>query len=156
VDRSQFTKQKIKEIYTASKFEIKNIKKNIDCFVSYGFDYDKNIFFEEILDLRDRSMLQKAESTESENDLQLIIKHYNIINQIEILREDIEELINKGYPVDFYLKIFILKEDVYIEIDKPNEIIITLLKEKNKSELKDKYSIREISLVIREELDNLI
>jgi hypothetical protein len=47
------------------------------------------------------------------------------------------------------------KEDVYIEIDKPKEIR-TLLKEKNKSQLKDKYSIREISLVIREELDNLI
>jgi len=28
VDTSQFTKQKIKEIYTASKFEIKNTQKN--------------------------------------------------------------------------------------------------------------------------------
>ena len=31
VDRSQFTKQKIKEIYTGSKFEIKNIQKRVDC-----------------------------------------------------------------------------------------------------------------------------
>ena len=156
VDRSQFTKQKIKEIYTASKFEIKNNQKKIECTVSYGFDYDKYISFDEIIDLRDRSMLQKAESSENENDLQLIIKSYNnIINQIEILREDIEELINKGYPVDFFLKIFMLKDDVYIEIDKPKEIR-TIIKEKNKGLLKDKFSIREISLVIREELDNLI
>ncbi len=156
VDRSQFTKQKIKEIYTASKFEITNIQKKVDCKVTYGFDYDKSISIEEILDLRDRSMLQKAESTENENDLQIIIKNYNhVINQIEILKEDIEELINKGYPVDFFLKIFMLKEDVYIEIDKPKEIR-TIIKERNKGKLKEKFTIREISLIIREELDNLI
>lgn len=156
VDRSQFTKQKIKEIYIASKFEIKNTQKTVECSVTYGFDYDKNITFEEILDLRDRSMLQKAESTENENDLQLIIKNYNNnINQIEILREDIEDLISKGYPVDFFFKIIMCKEDVYIEIENPKEIR-TILKEKNNGKVKDKYSIREISLIIREELDNLI
>ena len=156
VDRSQFTKQKIKEIYISSKFEIKNIQKNVVCNVAYGFDYDKYISFEEILDLRDRSMLQKAESTENENDLQIIIKNYNnVINQIEILREDIEDLISKGYPVDFFFKIFMCKDEVFIEIEKPKEIR-TILKEKNKGEIKDKFSIREISLIIREELDNLI
>ena len=156
VDRSQFTKQKIKEIYTCSKFEIKNTQKIVDCFVEYGFDYDKKITFDEILDLRDRSMLQKAESTENENDLQMIIKNYNnVINQIEILREDIEDLISKGYPVDFCFKIYMNKEDVFIEIEKPKEIR-TILKERNKGEKQDKYSIRQISLIIREELDNLI
>ena len=161
VDRSQFTKQKIKEIYTASRFKIKNTQKKVVCKVKYGHDYDKYISFEEILDLRDRSMLQKAESTENENDLQIIIRNYNdVINQIEILKEDIEDLINKGYPVDFKLKIFMCKEEVYIEIDKPKEIR-TLIKEKDKAkgvlkDRKDKFSILEISLVIREELDNLI
>ena len=156
VDRSQFTKQKIKEIYTCSNFDIQNIQKKVECNVKYGYDYDKSITFDEILDLRDRSMLQKAESTENENDLQIIIKNYNnVINQIEILREDIEDLISKGYPVDFLFKIFMCKDEVYIEIDKPKEIR-TILKEKNKGELKDKFSIKEISLIIREELDNLI
>ena len=156
VDTSQFTKQKIKEIYTASKFEIKNTQKTVDCSVTYGFDYDKIITFEEILNLRDRSMLQKAESTENENDLQLIIKNYNNnINQIEILREDIEDLISKDYLVDFFFKIIMCKEDFYIEIEKPKEIR-TILKEKNNGKVKDKYWIREISLIIREELDDLI
>jgi len=159
VDRSQFTKQKIKEIYTSSKFEIINIQKKVDCTIEYGYDYEKKITFDEIIDLRDRSMLQKAESTENENDLQLIIKNYNdTINQIEILREDIEDLISKGYPVDFFFKIFMNKEEVHIEIEQPKEIR-TILKEKNKREkreIQDKYSIREISLIIRTELDNLI
>ena len=155
VDRSQFTKQKIKEIYTSSKFEIKNIQKKVDCYAEYGHDHDKKITFDEILDLRDRSMLQKAESTENENDLQLIIKNYNNnINQIEILKDDIEDLISKGYPVDFLFKIFMCKEDVYIEIGKPKEIR-TILAEKNGVK-NDKYSIRDISLIIRAELDNLI
>jgi len=101
-------------------------------------------------------MLQKAESTENENDLQLIIKNYNNnINQIEILREDIEDLISKDYLVDFFFKIIMCKEDFYIEIEKPKEIR-TILKEKNNGKVKDKYWIREISLIIREELDDLI
>ncbi len=61
IDKSEFTKQKVKDIYAQSIFLISNDGEKYDCKVNiiYKDQEPKNMSFEEVLEVRDRALLKK-------------------------------------------------------------------------------------------------
>ena len=112
VNKEEFSKFKIKELYSFSIFNIKINKEGYYCKVQYGLkDSNGNYIkkfkkekFDNIIDLKDRSLVQankKIDSDENEQDnipSKQCSEFCVIVENIVTLLESLNELFNKGYP----------------------------------------------------------
>ena len=112
IDKSEFTKQKVKDLYNNSFFQIKNSNGIFHCDVFYAKDLSKKISYEEVLEVRDRSLLKKKDEEENEkkeNFYEIAQDFSKKINQIDNLIDYINEICAKGYPDDISYDIKIIE-----------------------------------------------
>ena len=120
IDKSQYTKEKVKEIYLYSQFCIETNGRIIACSVKYGNNLKNKISFSEVIELRDRTLLQKKDEEKKDDDFNKDFVKF--IDKLEILTSEISDLTCKGYPSDFKLEITLKKGKNTAKIDKPFEL----------------------------------
>ena len=109
IDKSEFTKQKVRDIYNSSFFNIENKNGIYICYVTV-IDKNKNekkFNFDEVLEVRDRALLKKKDDDNKDNFFELAHKFSSLINNIEKLIDFVNEINEKGYPEDMKYKISI-------------------------------------------------
>ena len=121
VNKSQYTKEKVKEIYKNSQFYIETNGRIIICSVKYGDKLNNKISFSEVIELRDRTLLQKKDEEKREDD-DISKDFVKFMDRLEILTSEINDLTCKGYPLDFKLEIKLKKGKNTVKIDKPVEL----------------------------------
>ena len=77
IDKSEFTKQKIKDLYKNSLFKISNSNGIFSCIVFYSKELNKKILYEEVLEVRDRSLLKKKDEDEKGENFYEIAKEFS-------------------------------------------------------------------------------
>ena len=97
----------IKDIYGNSKFSIqkKSNSLTVDIIVSYHDEknVEKNISFEEIIELKDKALLlsKKVIENDKTNEFYEICAGFaNTVHQVSVLADVLNKLLIKGYYVD--------------------------------------------------------
>ena len=118
IDKSEFTKQKVRDINARSIFKIIFDGSDYNCSVSIIDQEQKNkiISYEEVLEVRDRALLKKKDEEDKDNFYELAQKFSNLINNIDTLFEFIIEISDKGYPEDIKYNIFVIDGVARIDI----------------------------------------
>jgi hypothetical protein len=136
IDKSEFTKQKVRDINANSIFKITFDGSEYNCSVSIiGQDQKyKTISYEEVLEVRDRALLKKKDEDDKDNFYELAQKFSVLINNIDTLFDFIIEISDKGYPEDMKYDIFVVNGSAKInknEISKTIQHIRGLLDKQN-------------------------
>ena len=144
IDKSEFTKQKVRDINSNSIFKIIFDGSEYNCSVNIIGQEKKNkiISYEEVLEVRDRALLKNKDEEDKDNFYELAQKFSNLINNIDTLFEFIIEISDKGYPEDIKYNIYVVDGVAKInEKDISNTIKqIRILLEKQNSLQKEYYS----------------
>ena len=108
IDKSEFTKQKVKDFLKFSQFKL--IQE--DGIFTYEVSYNENkkISYEEVLEVRDRALLKKddKENNEKESFSSIAKKFSEIITKIDNLLFYTNEIFERGYPEDINYSINIV------------------------------------------------
>ena len=101
MNKSEFSKEKLKQLYTKSEFTLELIggKTTIEVhYQSFRDHTNVNISFDSVLELRERSLLNKQIGEDDDNFSDNNEKFAEIVSKISDLKISLEQLADKGYP----------------------------------------------------------
>ena len=146
IDKSEFTTQKIKDIYNYSQFTINSKNGMFYPLIKYKEKLEKIISFEEVLEVRDRALIKKNENDGKDNFNKIVEEFSIFIENIEDLILLLNEISNKGYPEDLSYEINILNGKLKIKNNEKKEcriknemIILSNILNIQKSEQENEY-----------------